>query len=403
MEDRKRYSLIYLVYFAALSGFGTFRNVFLEDIGMTGVQMGVIGAVITVAATASQPFWGLVTDWMGAQREILVACAVVTGGAVLAYPLAPMTSAAFLVIFIGTSLYAVFHAPISPITDSLVLSTGLVYGKVRAFGSVAFGLGSLGYGFLIAELGSSLIFYVYSLGMVALVAVAWSIPEREENPIDAVGRDALALVTDRDFFLLILSAFLVGATLLPGNDFFSVYVRTIHETNANPVIGFLGVSADAVTGIGWFFLTLSEAAAFVYALRVTTRYKHLLVGGALAYAVKYVVYFLVSSPSLVVVSNLLTGVSFAAFYLSAVNLAHDIAPETLSSTSQTLLWTATFGVGASVGQLVAGSLVDTVGVGSMYGYLAVIATCGGVVALLIRSEARGETEGTAEKAGEFSK
>jgi len=172
MEDRMRYSPIYFVYFAALSGFGTFRNVFLEDIGMTGLQMGVIGAVITVAATTSQPFWGLITDWKGAQSEILIACAVATAVAVFAFPLGSAVGPTFLVILIGTSLYAVFHAPISPITDSLVLSTGLFYGKVRAFGSIAFGLGSLGYGFLIAEFGSYLIFYFYSLGMVALVFIA---------------------------------------------------------------------------------------------------------------------------------------------------------------------------------------------------------------------------------------
>ena len=58
VNEATRYRLIYLAYFAALSGFGTFRNAFLEDIGMTGFRMGVIGATITVAATAAQPFWG---------------------------------------------------------------------------------------------------------------------------------------------------------------------------------------------------------------------------------------------------------------------------------------------------------------------------------------------------------
>lgn len=380
MDDKTRFRLIYFSYFAALSGFGTFRNVFLEDIGMSGFEMGVLGAVITVAATAAQPFWGIVTDWKGAQREILLVCAGATGLAVLAYPAGPRFEATFFVILVGTVLYAVFHAPITPITDSLVLSTGVPYGRSRAFGSIAFGLGSLGYGFLIAELGSGLIFYVYSLGMVALLFVAWGIPSRDANPMGLVGRDALSLVTNRDFVLLFVSAFLVGATLLPGNDFFSVYVRAIDGT-------------DAVTGVGWFVLTVVEAAAFVYVLRLTTRYKYLLVFGAFAYAAKYAVYFAVDSPTLVVASHLVTGVSFAAFYLAAVNLAHSIAPDTLSSTAQTFLWSATFGVGAGAGQIIAGVLVDLVGVQDMYGVLALIAAAGGVVALLVRSEARGETTG----------
>lgn len=390
MDTKTRFRLIYFSYFAALSGYGTFRNVFLEDIGMTGLQMGIIGAVITVAATAAQPFWGFVTDWKGAQREVLLVCAFVTGVAVLAYPAGPFFEATFLVVLAGTFLYAVFYAPISPITDSLALSTGVPYGRLRAFGSVAFGLGSLGYGFLIAELGSSTIFYVYSLGMVALVVVAWGIPERESNPMGSLGRDALRLVTDRDFALLFASAFLVGATLLPGNDFFSVYIRAIGGT-------------DALTGIGWFVLTLVEAVAFVYVFRLTARYKYLLVLGAFLYSLKYAVYFLVSSPYLVVGSHLITGVSFAAFYLAAVNLADDIAPYTLSSTAQTLLWSATFGVGAGAGQMLAGSLLDSVGVQPMYGYLALISAVGGLVALFVRSEARGERLGSAWRFERFSR
>jgi PPP family 3-phenylpropionic acid transporter len=381
VDTKTRFRLIYFSYFAALSGFGTFRNVFLEDIGMTGTQMGIIGAVITVAATGAQPFWGFITDWKGAQREVLLVCALVTGVAVLAYPAGPFFEATFVVVLAGTFLYAFFYAPISPITDSLALSTGVPYGRLRAFGSVAFGVGSLGYGFLIAELGSAMIFYVYSFGMVALVAVAWGIPERESNPMGSLGRDAFRLITNRDFVLVFASAFFVGATLLPGNDFFSVYVRAIGGT-------------DATTGIGWFVLTAVEAVAFAYVFRLTTRYKYLLVLGAFLYAVKYAVYYFVSSPYLVVASHLVTGVSFAAFYLAGVNLADEIAPETLSSTAQTLLWSATFGVGAGAGQLLAGGLLDSVGVQSMYGYLAVISAGGAFVALFVRSDARGVNTGT---------
>ncbi|MFP4188631.1 MAG: MFS transporter [Halobacteriales archaeon] len=373
MKEATRYRLIYLAYFASLSGFGTFRNIFLEDIGVTGFEMGVIGATITVAATAAQPFWGFVTDWKGAQREVLIVAATVTGVAVLAYPAGPLFDRTFLVVLAGTVVYAVFYAPISPITDSLVLSTGVAYGRTRAFGSIAFGLGSLGYGFLIAELGSAVIFYVYSLGMAALVVAAWGVSSREANSVGVVGRDAVRLVTDRDFALLLASASLVGVTLLSGNDFFSVYVREIG-------------GSDTTTGVAWFVLTVVEAAAFVYLFRLTTRYRYLLALGGFTYAAKYAVYYLVESPAIVVVSHLATGVSFAAFYLAAVSLADSLAPDSLSSTAQTLVWSATFGVGAGAGQLIAGSLVESVGVASMYGFLAVVAAAGGVVALLIRNK-----------------
>ncbi len=383
MDDSTRFSLIYFTYFLAFSGFGTFRNVFLEDIGFTGWEMGVIGALITVLAVVAQPFWGVVTDWRGAQREVLLLCAAVTGLSVLAYPAAPLFDAAFLVVAAGTLVYAVFHAPITPITDSLVLSTSSFYGRLRAFGSVAFGVGSLVYGYMIAEAGSSVIFYFYTLGMAVLVVVAWNLPARSESPMEIVGRDAVRLLSDRDYLLLLTSAFVVGTTLLSGNDFFSVYVREIG-------------GSDATTGLAWFVLTMVEAVAFVYLFRVTDRYRPLLALGAFAYSAKYTVYYLVSDPAVVVASHLLTGVSFAAFYLAAVSLANALAPDSLKSTAQTVLWSATFGVGAGAGHLLAGHLHDSVGVQSMYGYLAVLAAVGGLVALLIRSDASG-LSGEAEK------
>lgn len=375
MKEATRFGLIYLSYFAALSGFGTFRNVYLEDVGMTGFEMGVLGAIVTVVAVVAQPIWGFITDRRGIQREVLLVCGSVTAFAVLVYPAAPYFDAVFAVLVLGTVVYAAFHAPIAPITDSLVLSTSVFYGRARAFGSLAFGGASLVYGYLITGYGTSLIFYAYSLGMIALVSVAWTLPSRDDGGFDVVGREAVDLVRDRDYVLLLLSGFLVGTTLLSGNDFFSVYVRAIGGT-------------DFTTGVAWFLLTLVEAAAFVYLLRyVTGSYRLLLALGGYAYAVKYAVYYAVDDPLVVVASHLVTGVSFAAFHLSAVSLASAIAPDSLKSTAQTVLWSAVFGLGAGVGHLLAGALHDSVGVQSMYLYLAVIAALGGSVALFLDADA----------------
>ncbi|MDY6780300.1 MAG: MFS transporter, partial [Halobacteria archaeon] len=195
MREETRYRVLYFVYFAALSGFGTFRNVYLNSIDLTGFEMGVIGALITVAGTFSQPFWGLLTDWRGAQREVLILTSALAGVAVLSYPLGARFPNPFVLIALGTVVYSVFRAPITPIIDSLALSTEFEYGDVRAFGSVAFGLGAFAYGVLISGLGSSIIFYVYSLGMFVFAFLARGIKDKGvETSLSVVEGEAVKLV-----------------------------------------------------------------------------------------------------------------------------------------------------------------------------------------------------------------
>ncbi|MDY7083018.1 MAG: MFS transporter, partial [Halobacteria archaeon] len=118
--------------------------------------------------------------------------------------------------------------------------------------------------------------------------------------------------------------------------------------------------------LAWLIITSVEGLTFFYVFRLNPRYKILLIVGALLYAFKYAVYYFTTSPLVVLVSSLVAGASFGAYYLAAVNLANELAPESLQSTAQTLLWASVFGFGAGAGQLAAGRLYDIVGVKNIW-------------------------------------
>ncbi|MDY6774905.1 MAG: MFS transporter [Halobacteria archaeon] len=379
MRDSTRFKLFYFVYFVSFSGFATFRNVFLEETGLTGFEMGVIGALPPVVGLVSQPFWGVIADWKGARREILMVASAMTGALVLVYPLADSLPNAFVVISVGTAFYAFFRAPIVPIADSSVLDSGLEYGQVRAYGSVAFGVGSLILGGVIPRLGSSVIFYVYFVGMALLVVVGKGLPTNDGSRLADVSSDALRLVRKTDFAALLLTSFLIGVVLLSGNSFFSVYMRAIG-------------AGDFLTGVSWLITTVVEAGVFVYALRFGLAYRYFLVIGALAYAAKYAVYGFTDAVPAILLAQILSGFSFASFYLAAVNLADRLSPETLQSTGQTLLWASVFGLGASVGQVFAGTLFDAVGVQDMFVYLSGVSLVAAASGLLVSVSAGTGTE-----------
>lgn len=376
---------MYFMYFAAFSGFSTFRNLYFSDIGLTGFQMGLIGAVVTAVGTLAQPVWGLVSDWRGFEKNILVYASIISGLVVLIYPAASFIHEPFYFILIGTGVFAVFQAPLSPVLDSVVLSSLTDYGKARSFGSVSFGVGALIFGLLIPVFSSAVVFYFYTLFVFTLAVLAYGTSTERTEKIETVGSGAVKLLRNRDFFILLMSTFIVGVTLVPGGEFLSVYMDQIG-------------GPDLYTGLSWLIATVVEALVFVYLSRKNYSYRWLVAFGGVGYAVKYLFFFLVPVPNWILVLHLVIGFSFAPFYYGAVHLTFNLVPDSLRTTGQTLLWSAVFGIGAGVGQLLSGYLIDSVGIVELYLYLSAIAFAGSLIVFFVstNNEARRTNHNSSE-------
>lgn len=409
--QKVRFQSLFFVHFVAFSGLVVFRNVYLEQMGMSGSAMGQIGFLMTATGVAAQPVWGLVTDYLRAERPVLVVGGAVSALGLLAYPYADGLAEPFLLVAVGTAVFSVFHAPIVPIANGLVLSQGYDYGKIRAFGSVAFGIGSLGFGFLVAVAGIASIVYVYAVGMVVLVGVVWTLSETEADAVEQGKRDDLKasgetgvdtaddtgddasdgepplpeavrkLATNREFLVVLLVAFVVGLSIRGGSAFFSVYMRAVE---ASAVLGPWTLSADALTGMAWTVKTLFEAGAFVYALRFSDSYRAFLVVGGAGVALPHLVYGLTAEPWAILAVQVAGGLGYGLYNLAVVNLVFAVASERVTSTAQTALTGLGLGFGGAVGEVVAGELVDAIGLQRTYLYLAAIGFVGAALGLLVR-------------------
>lgn len=359
-DARHRYYAIYLTYFAATNGLLTFRNAFLEDIGLTGAQMGILGALLVAGGLLAQPIWGVLADRYNATRSVLLVGIAVSGVSVLAFPLAPQVPWTFGFLLVPTVLLSAFRAPIMPVANSMVLSQGIEYGHVRAIGSVAFGVGSLLLGWVVAGLGLDWIFYVYAVGMAFVFAAVWGLSTPDADISPDLRRDATRLLSNRRFLLLLVVAILVGGAFSAADAFFSVYMR--HLTGG-----------DSLTGAAWLLKTIVEAGVFVWLAAAGRDNRTVLTAGAAATALTYLVLGGTSSTALVVAVQVLSGAGVALFLFSSVNMTHRYAPSALAATAQTLLASIGMGVGRIVGQLGSGWLVGTAGVRELYLVLAVVA------------------------------
>lgn len=374
MDSRHRYPALYLVFFAAFSGFAAFRNVLLSEMGMSGFQMGLVGTVMVVAGVVVQPLWGFLADYTRSPARVLVVAAAVSAVALLAYPLgASMPGDAFLLVAAGTAVFSMGRAPIVPLANALVLRHGFDYGYARSFGSLSFGASVLVVGFVLAYTTTLLVVYFYIAGMVVFVALAVGIPDDTDSVFAGdLGTRALGLLGRRDFQVVLLAAFLLGVVARSGDAFFSVYMRAVG----------LG---DGYTGAAWAVKTVAETVLFLSVGRVALSYGSLVSIGGLGFAAGYAA--LAASPTLaaVMLGNVGLGVGIALLYFALVNLAHESAPDGLHSTAQTLLTSVGVGAGGALGQAVAGWLVDAVGVQDMFFYLAAAAVVLAATGLAVRA------------------
>lgn len=391
---KTRLKLLFFVYFIASSGFAVFRNVYLEEMGLSGTQMGQIGFVLMATGVVAQPAWGLLTDYFRAERTVLVFAGVSSALAILSYPVGDALTATFLVVALGTVGFSALRAPVGPIATGMVLSRGFDYGSVRAYGSLAFAVGSLGFGVVVGTLGSVSIVYLYVAGAALLAVIAWSLPVDEEERVEAneANEDkedddepqlltaTRMLVANPVFLVVVVTSFLLRLSVVGGEAFFSVYMRQVQIRLA---VGPWTLSPDSMTGVAWMINSGIEAVAFLYVLKANRSYRWLLVVGGVIVVIPNFVYGVTTQPVVLLAVQSLGGIGFAMSSVAAVELVDDIAAERVTSTAQTLLAGFGYGLGGAAGQIVAGTLFDVVGIMDMYVGIAAIGFAGAAVGLLI--------------------
>ncbi|AWB27350.1 MFS transporter [Halococcoides cellulosivorans] len=385
-----RYQLVYFVYFAAANVFLTYRNDFFESIGLTGTQMGVLGGLLVAGGLLAKPVWGVIADRTGRTKAVLVAGAVVSGLAALVYPAAESLSATllsplaeslpvtFLVIAGATLIVSVFRAPIVPVANAMVISRGLPFGTVRAFGSIAYGIGALASGLVVTGLvlgpiaisgltlgpvvvpgfGLQSVFVVYAVGMALTVVVVRGVPAPEADLSVDIGREAIAMVTHPPYAVLLGTAALYGAVAIVGDVYLSVYLGTIAEW-------------EALTGVAWLVKTVAEASLLVALARQGVDDRRAVVLGAVAFVVGFATLGLTSAVPTALFAQVFVGFGAASMIYATVQLAHRLSPEGIDATAQTVLSAFGIGLGRLIGELVAGPVYQFTTIRTLYLVLAV--------------------------------
>jgi predicted MFS family arabinose efflux permease len=406
--------LLFLTYYASLGSLLPYLPVYYHHLGHGGSVIGMLGAVKPFTTFIVAPLWGLIADQTQNPFLILQVTFLVSLAAQL---LTSFRHDAYFLSFMAF-VTALFNAPVKSLIDSMVMdhiNDQSLYGRLRLWGQLGFGVGSSGVGMLLSKskhvpwpevssfgddflhnwpraktlvvfadkcwrslTGYKLLFMTHA----ALSVPTWycirtfrrldreqkrqskEVSSKKNGTSDQKGgskitEGLLLLVHNVDalfFFFLVL---VVGISSGVIENFAYVRMREVGGSGKEMGLSRL-VSSLAGAPMFWFSGTLTEALG---ADRV-------IVLSLVSYVVRFLIYAFMRNAYHGLPAEALRGVTFAAFWSTGTIYAHRVSPPGLHATMLMFLNAMYGGLGQSLGAVIGGELQHRYGTVQTFLYAA---------------------------------
>lgn len=346
-----------LLFFAGVAFVAPYLVLYYQTLGFSGTQIGLLTGVTPLITLFSAPLWTNLADRTGRYRLMmgLVLLAAVT--AVFIFP----TLQAFALVLLFVGVFNVFFAPVSSFADSATMSMlgpqKALYGRVRLGGTIGFGLmapiaGAVAqsYGLKFAFWGGAAFFF-----LSLLVSQRLTFGAARGGGSTPIGQDARRLLMSRRWVLFLTLAFAGGLAVAVSNNYFFPYMKELG-------------AQETTMGLALTMATISELPIFYFGNRLILRFGAygLLMLSMVISGLRLILLAFTSLPALVLVIQLLGGMTFPATWLAGVSYADEYAPEGMRATAQGLFGAMVFGVGTAVGGFLGGPLLENLGAHKMF-------------------------------------
>jgi MFS transporter, PPP family, 3-phenylpropionic acid transporter len=367
-------SLFYLTSFGAFGVYLPYFNVYLEWLGLTGLEIGVVSALMPLSNVVVPAFGGLLSDRLGRRSLVVVLSSLC---ATLAFALL-LGARHFAAIVTIVAAWALLRAPAVPLVDATAMEVaeagGPHYGRMRVWGSVAFIVVALLTGRAVGVWGERMAVWILLLLLALNVLAALVLPkDRGRGPRPPGAGGLWRFLRTPPVLLFLLACVLSQAAHGPYYVFYSIHLKKA---------GY----APTTIGLLWALAVGCEIVAMLRVPALLRRVGTLPVMAAalLLAAVRWGICALTVAPAGMVVAQALHAASFAAFHVSAVTHTHHLFGEKRRASGQAVYTSATYGLGNVVGMILSGIAYDRVPVTQMFGGAAATALLGALLVLAAR-------------------
>lgn len=368
--------VFYLFYFAAISFSMPFVVLYLQELGFSGVQIGLIAGMMPLITLVGAPLWTGLADARG-RHKLIMSLAIL--GAVLFNAIFPLlkTLAPIIIVVI---LFALFSAPVTAFADSATMTMlageKAMYGRVRLGGTIGYGLVAPLAGVIIQSYGLRWAFWGYSVIMILVFIVSQKFTFGSRVANISLKGDIRKVMANRRWTFFLCLAFVGGVAFTSINSYLFPYMEE------------LGISRS-IMGIALTISTIGELPILFYANRLLKRFgAYGLLGlGMTMTGVRLLLYAWLNFPAGILFFQLLNGMTFPMVWVAGVTYADENAPTGMKATAQGLLGAMVFGFGSAAGGLAGGLMLGSIGGHWMYLILgSCVLVSVGVITLLERAE-----------------
>lgn len=361
-----------LYWFTMLAALGTFFPLFSlylnENLGLSGLQTGLVTAALPLAGMIAQPLWGALADRSGSRVRVLT---LVTAAAAAGYfHIGLQTS--FAAVLVATLALAVFSTSVMPlsVSVSLALLRGNgrhAFGLVRSVGTLGYLVAVAGFPTLLGWFGDLVPLAVEPapgaseprLGFMLVVACGWmlaaslialALPRSGAVALRADAGDWRLLVRSRPYRRLLVVTLATYVCLQGPLVLFPTFVRSI------------GGDLEMVSRM-WIWMLAFEIPLLAGVAAAPARIgpRELIGIGIAADATRWTVSTLSPSLAVIQVVQVLHGLAVAGFVVGSALYVDAVVPGRLRSTAQGLVYMLGVGLGGVVSSAVAGALLDAFG------------------------------------------
>jgi len=353
-DPRPRIAFLYAAKFAHLGIVMPFLAPWMLGRGLRPAAIGVLLALPPLFKIVAPWCWGRWADRGGRRRELLAVAALGAGAA-----LAGMVTAQGLALLaLLMTLYSFARSPVLPYIEATSLEQaerrGFDYGSIRLWGSLAFVVTSSGIGALQGwiSLETGLLVAAAMLALCGLLAPTLPAPLKTTDGGKAErGAPGATAAEDRKG----LVRFLAACALMQASHgaYYTFYSIRLQDLGYGP----------AAIGLLWALATIAEILLLLRMDRIVARLgtQAVLVASLVVAAARWALIGSFSSAGWLIVGQTLHAVTYAAFHVAAIRVVYRRFGPLHRAKGQAMYSGMTFGLGLFAGSLVAGWLVEPLG------------------------------------------
>lgn len=354
-------------YWAAMS-VGSFLTVFLQGIGFTASQVGIINSLNSAVGIVSGPIWGMLSDKMQSIKRTMMICIF---GAMILQVFIPASTTITVVGISLITLYmpivTFFVGPSMVLLDSWVIQSshknGFTYSTVRSTGSLSWAVAGVIVSFILSKSQGGIrnTFYIASFMMIPLLLLAFFTKnatgdgDTAKRTLSFKEMQLGALFKDYYFTAYLIYTFILSIAFMTGFAFLSYLIKDVGGSITN--VGYV----QGMNAMIQFIVLL----AIKPLIRRFPLYKILIIGNLLTGLQYFFFGTITQSFTHMLLFASLNGLGSGLMIASGANYVYSLAPKHLKATAQTVC-AAAASIAGIFGNMLGGILIDSLGVRKFY-------------------------------------